>query len=110
MSQTNQQPVISVKNLSKHFKVYKKQPGFMGSVTSLWNRKYEVVKAVEDVSFSIERGEVVGFIGQNGAGKTTTLKLLSGLLYPTEGSVTVLGYNPWDRQPEFQKQFSLVIG
>jgi ABC-2 type transport system ATP-binding protein len=110
MSKSSKQPVISVQNLSKHFKVYKKQPGFMGSITSLWNRKYEVVKAVEDVSFSIEQGEVVGFIGQNGAGKTTTLKTLSGLLYPTEGSVSVLGYNPWDRQPEFQKQFSLVMG
>ncbi|MFZ1721353.1 MAG: ATP-binding cassette domain-containing protein [Microgenomates group bacterium] len=103
-------PAISVKNLKKYYKVYQKQPGFWGSVTSLWNRTYETVKAVDDISFTIEPGEVVGFIGQNGAGKTTTLKVLSGLLYPTAGDVSVLGYNPWDRQADFQKQFSLVMG
>ncbi len=101
---------ISVKNLKKYYEVYQKQPGLMGSITSLWNRKYETVKAVDDISFEIEPGEVVGFIGQNGAGKTTTLKVLSGLLYPTAGEVSVLGYNPWDRQAAFQKQFSLVMG
>lgn len=102
--------VISVQNLKKHFRVYQKQPGLWGSVKSLWDRKYETVKAVDDISFTINQGEVVGFIGQNGAGKTTTLKVLSGLLYPTEGEVSVLGYNPWHRKPEFQKQFALVMG
>jgi ABC-2 type transport system ATP-binding protein len=68
------------------------------------------VKAVDDISFDIQAGEIVGFIGQNGAGKTTTLKVLSGLLYPTSGEVSVLGFNPWDRKPEFQKQFALVMG
>jgi ABC-2 type transport system ATP-binding protein len=76
----------------------------------LVDRKYEEVKAVDDISFEIKQGEIVGFIGQNGAGKTTTLKVLSGLLYPTAGEVSVLGFNPWDRKPEFQKQFSLVMG
>jgi ABC-2 type transport system ATP-binding protein len=76
----------------------------------LWNRRYEDVKAVDDITFEIEQGETIGFIGQNGAGKTTTLKILSGLLYPTHGSVEVLGFNPWNRQPEFQKQFALVMG
>ncbi len=103
-------PTISVTNLKKYYKVYQKQPGLWGSIESLWNRKYQEVKAVDDVSFSIDQGEVVGFIGQNGAGKTTTLKVLSGLLYPTAGEVSVLGYNPWDRKPEFQKQFALVMG
>ncbi len=102
--------VISVNNLKKYYKVYKKEPGLWGSIKSLWDRKYEVVQAVDDVSFEIKQGEVVGFIGQNGAGKTTTLKVLSGLLYPTAGNVSVLGYNPWDRNPEFQKQFALVMG
>lgn len=104
------EPVISVDHLSKHFKVYKKKEGLWGSVESLWNRQYEEVKAVDDISFTIEQGETIGFIGQNGAGKTTTLKLLSGLLYPSKGAVSVLGFDPWHRQPEFQKQFALVMG
>lgn len=103
-------PTIQVRNLSKHFKVYKKKPGLLGSISSLWDRKYETVKAINNISFEIAQGEIVGFIGQNGAGKTTTLKTLSGLLYPTAGKVSVLGYNPWDRKPQFQKQFSLVMG
>lgn len=103
-------PTINVNHLKKYYKVYKKEPGLWGSVKSLWDRKYEEVKAVDDVSFSIEQGEMIGFIGQNGAGKTTTLKVLSGLLYPTSGDVSVLGYNPWDRKADFQKQFALVMG
>ncbi len=102
--------VISVSNLSKHYSVYKKEPGLIGSLKSLVNRKYETVKAVEDISFEIEEGEFVGFIGPNGAGKTTTLKCLSGLLYPTSGKVKVLGYFPFDRKTSFLKQISLVLG
>lgn len=102
--------VIDVKGLSKYYQVHQKEPGLAGSVKSLFKRKYYDVKAVDDVSFSIEEGELVGFIGPNGAGKTTTLKTLSGLLYPTSGEVSVLGYTPWKRQPAFQKQFALVMG
>lgn len=101
---------ISVKGLSKYYQVHKKEPGLSGSIKSLFNRKYYDVKAVDDISFEIEEGELVGFIGPNGAGKTTTLKTLSGLLYPTSGEVSVLGYTPWKRQTEFQKQFALVMG
>ena len=104
------QPTIRVKNLKKYFKVYQKEPGLWGSIKSLWHRKYETVKAVDDISFTINQGEIIGFIGQNGAGKTTTLKVLSGLLYPTAGEVEVLRFNPWDRKSEFQKQFALVMG
>ncbi|MDZ7587300.1 MAG: ABC transporter ATP-binding protein [Patescibacteria group bacterium] len=101
---------ISVSNLKKYYRVYQKEPGLLGSVKSLINRKYEDVKAVNDISFSINEGELVGFIGPNGAGKTTTLKVLSGLLFPTAGEVKVLDFTPFDRKSVFQKQFSLIMG
>ncbi len=102
--------VVRVKNLKKHFKVHEKEAGLKGSIKTLFKREYRSVKAVDDVTFEIEQGELIGFIGQNGAGKTTTLKMLSGLLYPTDGEVSVLGFKPWERKSEFQKQFSLVMG
>ena len=82
----------------------------MGSLKSLVSRKYYDVKAVDDISFEIEEGELIGFIGPNGAGKTTTLKMLSGLLYPTSGQVRVLGFEPWKRDHKYLKQMSLVMG
>ncbi len=101
---------INVEHLAKSFKSYKKQPGFLGSVKSLFKREYFAVPAVNDISFSIDEGELVGFIGPNGAGKTTTLKMLSGLVYPTSGKVSVLGYEPFKRKASFLKQISLVMG
>src|SRR4030042_6639384 len=103
-------PIIQVSNLKKFYQVHQKEPGLAGSLKSLFVRKYEDVKAVDNVSFTIEEGELVGFIGPNGAGKTTTLKCLSGLLYPTGGQVEGLGFNPWDRKHSFLKQISLVMG
>lgn len=103
-------PIISVFNLKKHYKVHKKEPGLRGSIKSLFSRKYEEVKAVDGISFQIQEGELIGFIGPNGAGKTTTLKCLSGLLYPDDGNIIVLGSRPWDRKNEFLKQISLVMG
>jgi ABC-2 type transport system ATP-binding protein len=102
--------IVQVKHLKKYFQVHKKEPGLGGSIKSLFVRKYEEVKAVDNISFSIEEGELVGFIGPNGAGKTTTLKCLSGLLYPTGGETSVLGFNPWERKEEYLKQMSLVMG
>src|SRR5438034_547233 len=103
-------PAIAVSQLSKSFRTYKKQPGFVGAIRGLFRRKYEQTLAVQDVSFSIEPGELVGFLGPNGAGKTTTLKMLAGLLYPTSGSARVLGYVPWERQDGYRRQFALLLG
>lgn len=103
-------PIIHVKNLIKEYSVYKKEPGFLGSVKSLVTRKYEKVRAVDTISFDVHEGELIGFIGPNGAGKTTTLKCLSGLLYPTSGEVQVLGLTPFDRKTKFLKQIALVMG
>lgn len=102
--------IITVKNLSKSFKVYKKEPGLLGSIKGLFKRKYSDIEAVDSISFNISSGEFVGFIGPNGAGKTTTLKMLSGLLYPSSGSIKVLGFKPTDRKREFLKSISLVMG
>lgn len=101
---------IKVNNLSKEYSVYKKEPGISGSLKSIFTRKYEIVKAVEGISFEIEEGELIGFIGPNGAGKTTTLKCLSGLLYPTSGNIEVLGYKPEERKNEFLKKIGLIMG
>ncbi len=102
--------IIQVDHLSKHFSVHHKEPGMWGALKSIAIRKYVSVPAVNDVSFTINEGELVGFIGPNGAGKTTTLKCLSGLLYPTNGSVTVLGYTPFERKYDFLRKISLVMG
>ena len=82
----------------------------MGSVASLFRPSVETVAAVDDISFTIDEGELVGFIGPNGAGKTTTLKCLSGLLYPSSGKVSVLGFTPFDRKHEYLKRIALVMG
>jgi len=103
-------PVIEVSGLTKAFHTYKKQPGFSGAVKGLFHRQYEETTAVNQVSFSIEPGELVGFLGPNGAGKTTTLKMLAGLLYPTSGSAKVLGHTPWERHDDYRRQFALVLG
>ncbi|MEX1112756.1 MAG: ATP-binding cassette domain-containing protein [Candidatus Andersenbacteria bacterium] len=102
--------VIQTTHLHREYKVHKKEPGLIGSMKSLVRREYKTVEAVKDVTLTIDEGELVGFIGPNGAGKTTTLKMLSGLLYPTSGTATVLGYTPWQRKKDFLKQFSLVMG
>jgi ABC-2 type transport system ATP-binding protein len=102
--------MIRARDLVKHFKVHKRPPGFASAMRSLFHRTYETVKAVDGVSFTIERGERVGFLGPNGAGKTTTLKVLSGLLHPTSGEVTVEDHTPFKRQTSFLEKITLVMG
>ncbi len=103
-------PIIQLDNLSKHFKVPVRAAGLAASIGALFKREYQVVRAVDEISFQIDPGEVVGFLGPNGAGKTTTLKMLSGLLYPTAGAASVLGFVPSKRQSEFLRQITLVMG
>jgi viologen exporter family transport system ATP-binding protein len=102
--------VIRALDLRKHFKVHRRPPGLAAAVRSVFHRKYDVVKAVDGVSFTIERGERVGFLGPNGAGKTTTLKCLAGLLHPTSGEVEVDGHVPERRETDFLRSITLVMG
>ncbi|MBI5303303.1 MAG: ATP-binding cassette domain-containing protein [Chloroflexi bacterium] len=102
--------IIQSQNLCKYYQVHQKEPGLRGSLKSFVARKYTDVKAVDDVSFTIDAGEVVGFLGPNGAGKTTTLKVLSGLLYPTRGDARVLDFTPHERRADFLRSITLVMG
>jgi ABC-2 type transport system ATP-binding protein len=101
---------VDVQSLVKNYRVYRKSEGVLASIRGLFRREYHDVHAVAGVSFTIEQGEMVAFLGPNGAGKTTTLKLLSGLIYPTAGSATVLGFVPWQREIAYRRRFALVMG
>ncbi|HET6437298.1 MAG TPA: ATP-binding cassette domain-containing protein [Anaeromyxobacter sp.] len=102
--------MIEVTSLSKHYRVYRRPPGLAAALRSLFHRQYETVRAVDGIDFSVAEGERVGFLGPNGAGKTTTLKMLSGLLHPTAGTLSVDGHVPRRREPEFLKKITLVMG
>ncbi len=103
-------PTIIVDQLSKTYQVPEREGGFSAAVKGFFKRKYKDVKAVQEVTFNIQQGEVVGFLGPNGAGKTTTLKMLSGLLHPTGGTADVLGFTPWELKPEYLRTMTLVMG
>jgi len=103
-------PIVLAENLSKAYSVAVKEPGLKGTLLHFFRRTYRAIEAVKQVSFQIEPGEVVGFLGANGAGKTTTLKMLTGLIHPSSGQVRVAGYNPFQRKPEFLRQITLVMG
>lgn len=97
-------------NLSKSYQVADKKPGLMGTFQHLLARKFRTIDAVKGISFKIEPGEIVGFLGPNGAGKTTAIKVLTGLVQPSAGNVQVVGHTPFNRQPSFLKQITLVMG
>lgn len=103
-------PIIKVENLKKEYEYYKKEAGLLATLKALFYRKKLYKTAVDDISFTINEGEIVAFLGPNGAGKTTTLKMLSGILHNSGGTIDVLGFNPYDRKREFQQQFSIVMG
>ncbi len=96
--------IINVNNLSKSYKIHEKQEGLKNTIKDLFSRKYVYKDAVNNLNMTIEKGEIVGLLGENGAGKTTTLKMLTGILYPTSGEVTVLNYVPTQRKREFLKR------
>ena len=104
------QPQIIVQRLSKTYRVPTREPGLKASLKNLVRRTYNDVEAVRDISFRVEAGEMVGLIGPNGAGKTTTLKLLCGLLHPTQGEVRVAGFVPWERKHAYLRCISMVLG
>ena len=102
--------MIKVENLRKEFKSNKVQPGFKGAVKSLFNHETEIKVAVEDISFHIGKGEIVGYLGPNGAGKSTTIKMVTGILTPTSGSCTVDGLIPYEDRIENAKKIGVVFG
>jgi ABC-2 type transport system ATP-binding protein len=104
------QPAIHIRDLRKTYVVSQREAGVAAALRSLVRRRTEKVRAVDGISFDLAPGEIVGFLGPNGAGKTTTLKMLSGLLHPTSGSVTVLGFVPSKREKAFLRQITLVMG
>src|SRR5262245_44315102 len=103
-------PIVTLQRLSKSYVVPVREAGVAAAVKSLFGRRTRLVEAVREISFEIRPGEVVGFLGPNGAGKTTTLKMLSGLLHPSAGDASVMGFRPWRREREFLQQITLVMG
>ncbi|GHO49286.1 ABC transporter ATP-binding protein [Ktedonospora formicarum] len=102
--------VINVKDLAMIYKAPVREAGLQAALSSLFRRTYREIRAVQDISFELEAGEIAGFIGSNGAGKTTTLKILSGILHPTSGLVSVLGFTPWHREPHYLQSIALIRG
>lgn len=102
--------VIETRQLTKEYRRYKKREGIRGSIQGLFHREYETKKAVNNIDFTVSEGEFVGLIGPNGAGKTTLMKLLTGIIAPTEGEISVLGFYPNKLQNELKKQYAIVMG
>lgn len=103
-------PIIEVKKLSKTFNVKLKEKGFIGSLKSIVKPKYKQVKAVNNISFEVEKGEIIAFIGPNGAGKSTTIKMLTGILYPDKGQIKVLDIDPMKQRKKLAYQIGTVFG
>ena len=102
--------IIHLENITKSFKTYKKEPGFVGTVKGLFSKEYIVKTAVDKISFDIKKGEIVGYIGANGAGKSTTIKIMTGILVPTSGKCTVDGIVPYENRQKNAKQIGVVFG
>src|SRR6266700_2957025 len=103
-------PLISVRSLSKHFRTFHRREGVWGGIVNLFHREYRTVKAVDQISFDIEPGEMVGYIGPNGAGKSTTIKMLTGILVPSSGELHSNGFVPWRQRTSYVKTIGVVFG
>ncbi len=103
-------PIIEIEGLAKSYRVYQKQEGLWASIRGLVHREYREVEAVREIDLTVDQGEFVAFLGPNGAGKTTTLKLLSGVINPTNGTARVMGHIPWKRENAYRRRFALVMG
>ena len=104
------QPVIQVEKLRKIYTVSEREAGVLAALRGLVHRRTRQIRAVDGITFHVNAGEIVGFLGPNGAGKTTTLKMLAGLLHPTDGDARVLGFRPWEREREYLRRMTLVMG
>lgn len=102
--------MITVTGLSKTFKVAKRAPGFGQALKALFHREYALVNALQDISFTIDTGEIVGYIGPNGAGKSTTIKVMSGILVPDSGICEIMGYIPWKERVAYVRNIGVVFG
>jgi len=102
--------LIQVKNLSKSFKIFKREPGIKGAFKSFFKRDYHLFHALQNINLNVDKGEILGILGENGAGKTTLIKLIIGLLYPTSGTISVDNYTPWERNHDYLRQVSVVMG
>ena len=103
-------PIIEVEHLRKEFKTYSSRKGLLGAFRDLFTRQYTIIPAVDDISFKVEPGEIVGYIGENGAGKSTTIKMLTGILTPTSGRLLVNGMVPYKQREKFVRTIGVVFG
>ena len=101
---------IKVSNISKSFKTYNRAPGIKGALKSFFNRQYTDFHALKNIDLNIDEGEILGILGENGAGKTTLIKLMVGLLHPTAGDIKINNYTPWNRNNDFLKMITVVMG
>ena len=101
---------IQVKSISKSFKIFKREAGLKAALKSFFNREYHYFHALENINLEVDKGEIIGILGENGAGKTTLIKMMVGLLHPNSGSIQINGFNPWERKHSFLKSISVVMG
>ncbi len=102
--------MIEVKGLEKEFRIHQARPGLTGALRDLFNREYKTVKAVDDISFQVEAGEIFALIGENGAGKSTTIKMMTGILTPSDGEMRINGFNPFKQREKYVKSIGVVFG